>query len=248
MQHAVYRYARMAPVLVEASGLEHAGDGTFWTMRDSGGASALYRIATDGRLLDTLHLDLPNKDWESLARDTQGNLYIGDVGNNLNRRKDLKIYKLHEASGHIDTIAFHWEDQQEFPPQKKEWNFDCEAFFWHQDQLHLFTKSWGDGVVRHYVLPDQPGSYPAMLVESAPVKGLVTAADISPDGKMISLLTYGKIYLFTVADKNSMLQHPISCLRIPWAGQCEAVLFVNNNSLVLSNETRRLFYVQLQLQ
>lgn len=248
MQHQVSRYARMERLLVESSGLEHAGDGTFWTMRDSGGASTLYRIASDGSLLDSLPLALPNKDWEALARDKQGNLYIGDVGNNLNRRKDLRIYKLHPASGTVDTIAFHWMDQERFPPGKKEQNFDCEAMFWYQNQLHLFTKSRGDKQVRHYVLPDQPGDYPAALLESVYIKDLVTAADISPDGLSIALLTYGKIYLFAVQGTNAMLQQPITCLRIPWAGQSESVLFINNNSLVLGNETGRLFYVQLHPQ
>lgn len=243
--HAVHRYARMPRQLAEASGLEHAGGGTFWTMRDSGGASALYRIATDGALLDSLPLNLPNKDWEALGSDTLGNIFIADVGNNLSRRKDLRIYKLHTASGLIDTIAFHWEDQQAFPPPKKERNYDCEALIWHQGQLHLFTKSWGDKQVRHYVLPDTAGTYAAVQVESTYVNGLVTAADISPDKSKLALLTYGKIYLFAVGGKNRMLQDPISCLKVPWAGQSEAILFINNNSLILNNETGRLFYVQL---
>ena len=238
-------YARMPKVLMESSALEYAGDGTFWTLRDSGGPSVLYRIAANGELLDSLPLNLPNKDWEELARDQQGNLYIGDFGNNLNKRKNLKIYKLNLSTQQLDTIKFHWPEQQEFPPAKQELNYDCEAFFWYDNMLHLFTKSRGDRLVRHYRIPDQEGDWSAELLESVFVKDLITAADISPDGKTVALLTYGKVYLFSVGLSGAMLQQPLGCLRIPWAGQSESILFINNSSLLIGNETAKLFYLQL---
>jgi hypothetical protein len=238
-------YTRMPKALAESSGLEHAGGGSFWTLRDSGGAAALYRIAADGRLLDTLSLPLRNIDWEELARDSEGNLYIGDFGNNQNQRRNLMIFRLSADKADIDTIRFHWEDQQGFPPAKEEQNYDCEAFIWHAGQLHLFTKSRGDGYVRHYTVPDQPGAYAAALQESAYVKDLVTAADISPDGSTLALLTYGKVYLFSVKAPDAYLQHPLGCIRIPGAGQSEAILFINNTSLLVGNETRKLIYLQL---
>ncbi|MBW3545666.1 MAG: hypothetical protein KY428_08740, partial [Bacteroidetes bacterium] len=139
----------------------------------------------------------------------------------------------------------HWAGQENFSPAKKERNFDCEAFFWHRGQLHFFTKSWGDKLVRHYMVPDQPGSYEAKLLEEVFVQGLVTAADISPDGRMMVLLTYGKLYFFSISGPDAMFQQPAGCLRIPWAGQCESVLFLQNNTLILGNETRKLFYIQL---
>ncbi|AHM59937.1 hypothetical protein D770_08370 [Flammeovirgaceae bacterium 311] len=237
-------YARMPKVLAESSGLALAGDGSFWTILDSGGPAALYRIGADGQLLDTLSLPLRNIDWEDLARDSTGNIYIGDFGNNLNKRRNLKIFKLHPESNHIDTINFHWSDQQSFPPPKEEMNYDCEAFFWHAGRLHLFTKSRGDGWVRRYTVPDQPGDYAAELLESVFVKDLVTAADISPDGGTVALLTYGKVYLFAVEAPDAYLQQPLGCIRVPRAGQSEAILFLNNTSILVGNETRRLIYLQ----
>ncbi|WP_224998342.1 hypothetical protein [Cesiribacter sp. SM1] len=238
-------YTRMPAALAESSGLEHAGGGSFWTMRDSGGPAALYRIGADGQLLDTLSLPLRNIDWEDLARDTEGNLYIGDFGNNQNRRRNLMIYRLSATGGKVDTIQFHWEDQQNFPPPKEALNYDCEAFFWHAGKLHLFTKSRGDGYVRHYSVPDQPGTYAAELLESTFVKDLVTAADISPDGSTIALLTYGKVYLFAVKAPDAHLQQALGCIRIPGAGQSEAILFINNTSILVGNETRKLIFLQL---
>lgn len=246
ISYKVHSYARMAKGLQESSALEHAGEGSFWTLLDSGRPAVLYRIAADGRLLDSVTLALPNRDWEELARDKQGNIYIGDFGNNLNRRRSLQIYKLYKGSGLVDTISFNWPEQKTFPPEKGELNYDCEAFIWYQDQLHLFTKSRGDGMVRHYAVPDAPGSYDASLLESVFINGLVTAADISPNGSTLALLTYGKVYLFSVSAPAEMLKQPLSCLRIPWAGQSEAILFINDKSFLVGNETRKLFYVQLK--
>lgn len=238
-------YTRMPKVLTETSGLELAPAGSFWTILDSGAPAKLYRIAATGQLLNSIALPLPNKDWEELARDRSGNLYIGDFGNNLSRRKDLKVYRFNPETEQLDTIAFHWEGQENFRPDKQERNFDCEAFFWYQGQLHFFTKSWGDKIVRHYTVPDQPGTYEAKLVEEVFVRGLVTAADISPDGRKLALLTYGKLYFFSISSTDAMLQQALGCVRIPWAGQSESVLFLQNNTLILGNETRKLFYVQL---
>lgn len=245
LNYQLSRYARMPATLAESSGLELGPAGTFWTILDSGSPAALYRISAAGQLLDSLLLPLTNRDWEDLARDDKGNLYIADIGNNLNLRRDLLIYKFNPELGQLDTIHFYWPEQKTFPPPAKERNFDSEALFWYQDQLHLFTKSYGDGILRHYSLPDNAGSYPAKLLESVPLRGLVTAADISPSGSTLALLTYGKVYLFAVQAPEQMLSTAVSCVRIPWLGQGESLLFINNSTLLLGNETGRLFYLQL---
>ncbi|EMR04284.1 esterase-like activity of phytase family protein [Cesiribacter andamanensis] len=239
------RYARMPRELRESSGLAHAGGGAFWTLVDGGGEAALFKIASNGQLLERLPLPLHNQDWESLTRSPDGTLYIGDFGNNLNQRRNLRIFKVDPLSQQIDTISFYWADQQAFPPSKKGMNYDCEAFFWYQGRLHLFTKARGDKRVQHYSLPDTAGSYAAQPLESAYVNDLVTGADISPDGRTLALLTYGKVYLFAVQGPEHMLQQPISCLRLPWTGQAEAILFLSNSSLLVGNELGRMHYLQL---
>jgi sugar lactone lactonase YvrE len=39
-----------------------------------------------------------NIDWEDITKDKDGNLYVGDFGNNDNERKDLCIYKIDKKS------------------------------------------------------------------------------------------------------------------------------------------------------
>ncbi|HCA83794.1 MAG TPA: hypothetical protein DEP18_08395, partial [Flavobacteriales bacterium] len=35
-----------------------------------------------------------NVDWEELCSDSKGNYFLGDFGNNINKRQNLCVYKL----------------------------------------------------------------------------------------------------------------------------------------------------------
>lgn len=236
-------YARLPKGFYESSGLIGANGGTFWTLKDGGNAPFLYHFSPSGSIIDTLHLNLPNNDWESLAKDQEGNIYIGDFGNNLSRRQNLRIFKLHPISGRIDTLHFSYPEQENFPPALKEdRNFDCEAFFWYEGKLHLFSKSYGNKRVTHYVLPDVPGDYVARPVESIQLKGLITGASIRPDGQELALLSYGRIYLFRIEPGSGFFDSPYKCISLAGRAQTEAITYVGEN-LLLTNEQGRLIYV-----
>jgi len=72
--------------LKENSGLVAYTENTAWGIEDSGNSYNIYKINFDGEILKTLEVkNAKNKDWEDLAKDDEGNLYIGDFGNNENR-------------------------------------------------------------------------------------------------------------------------------------------------------------------
>jgi hypothetical protein len=166
-----------------------------WTHNDAGNEDKIYQIdTTDGSILNTVIIaNSDNNDWEDLAEDDT-HLYIGDFGNNDGDRMDLKIYKVLKsqlASGiaTADVIKFSYSDQVDFIPSSNNTDYDCEAFFFHNDSLHLFSKNWINQQTRHYVLPADPGDYIAQLRETMNVQGLITGADISEDG-VVGLLGY----------------------------------------------------------
>lgn len=196
----------------ETSGLETGPNGWFWTHNDSDNPEEIYCIDTTGTIQRTVAVvgDL-NTDWEDLAKDDAGNLYIGNFGNNSLNRTDLRIVKIPSIDtctsvGVVsDTIQFSYPDQNDFPPTGEYGNFDMEAMLWYQDSLHLFSKdrsSPSTGYTKHYRLPAVGGTYQAELIDSlytgnANVLLAITAADISEDGQQVVLLNADHIWLLS---------------------------------------------------
>ncbi|MBI1307735.1 MAG: T9SS type A sorting domain-containing protein [Bacteroidetes bacterium] len=189
----------------ETSGLVWTETG-IWTMNDSKNAASIYRLDTStGAILQTVNItNYSNTDWEDIADDSMY-IYIGDVGNNDGVRKDLKILRIlkskigTQATQNIsaEAINFSYPDQKNFSPSSVS-NFNCEAMVAYQDHLYVFTKDHGDNKTRLYRIPKTPGTYSAELIDSFDCKGLITASDVSPDGKQIALLGYanGHTYSF----------------------------------------------------
>jgi hypothetical protein len=82
----------------EASGIvksrRHAG--VFWVHNDSGNPPSLFAIRADGRVVREFRLEVPNIDWEDIAIDNKGHLYVGDIGNNLGALPVRAIYRIDE--------------------------------------------------------------------------------------------------------------------------------------------------------
>lgn len=228
----------------ENSGLSKAWqDGFYWTHNDSGGSPELYMVNAEGLMFDTL--DVPgaiNVDWEDLAKDNKGNIYIGDFGNNSNKRNDLTIYKRNYYG--VEKIKFKYADQT--PADSSNLIFDCEAFFWNNDSLYLFTKSWNKGkkLSKLYVLPDKAGEYTVSPKDQTYLKTQVSGADISPDGTKFALITYGKIMIYNIIDGQISFKSPQKCIKIG-KNQTEAIVFENDHKIIFSNEQRKIFSIEI---
>ncbi|TGD81185.1 hypothetical protein [Hymenobacter wooponensis] len=234
--------------VAESSGLEIADpEGDLWTHADGGNSSRLYKVTPQGDLLQTLDLaPLINIDWEDLTQDDEKRLYIGDFGNNQNKRRNLRIYRLSGPDlKQVDTIRFEYADQRKFPPRKPDRNFDCEAFYYYQDSLYLFTKNRGAGQwVKEYVLPAQPGHHTARLADSLKINTWITSADISPNGRQVALLGYGHVYMIERLPGRRLFDGLKTCLPIPSTGQAEAIVFTSNQEFILSNEKGRIYHAK----
>jgi hypothetical protein len=209
---------KLPPLLNEISGLAIYNDSILMAINDSGNQPELFFLKTNGKILKKTHILSTNSDWEDLTTDSYGNLYIGDVGNNSNDRKDLHFIKLSSQEAfENDTVTaseirFTYEDQDEFPPPKWKCRFNCEAIFWFEDSLYLLTKnesvvpkkkdSWNRNP-KLYVLSDQPGTYTAHLTEwisenvfrvkNSGISDLITAAVVRND--QLYILTYSHLFI-----------------------------------------------------
>ena len=229
----------------ESSGLAVGSDDgpTYYSFGDEGNSPTLYEISSTGKLLGTLTVPATNHDWESLSRDKDGSYYIGDCGNNENDRRDLKIYKFNpKVPQSVGTIAFTYPDQREFPPKKKQRNFDCEASLWHDGQVYLFTKDRGqDRTSNVYSVPDQPGTYTAKRVTALPIAGQVTDATLRSDGHRLVLLGRGELFILDGNSWADILKATPRKISLAGAGQTEGAAFINDTTLLISTEQGGLY-------
>lgn len=236
----------MPAKIPENSGLALSVDGALWTHQDAGFDNELFKVTKEGKLLEKHPVPgTSNIDWEDLARDDQGNLYIGDFGNNLNARRNLRIFKVPERTlAPVDTLHFSFADQKAFPPDKQNKNFDAEAFFWLDGKLHLFSKNRKvKAPMRVYELPDSPGHYPVPPSDSLRINAMITGADVNPAQRQIALLGYGKLYLFDYQEPDNLLGGRRICMAIPRSGQAEAIVYLPDNSILFTNEGGKIFRV-----
>ncbi|HAF77622.1 MAG TPA: hypothetical protein DCG42_09905 [Maribacter sp.] len=237
--------------LDENSGLATYGDSTVWVIEDGGNKDEIYQINLRGDILKSLKVkNGDNQDWEDLTTDKAGNLYIGDIGNNANKRKDLIIYKLPnptiEPGDKIDAvkIKLHYPDQKDFPPKKEGLFYDSEAIFHHDGKIFIVTKNRSKaftGEAHIYSVPDTKGTYEATLIGSfTPCKDWkicqITSIDISPKGDRIVALSYGKLFIFTDFTWDDFTTGNMQEIDLGARSQLESVCFLNDDTLLISDE------------
>ncbi|MDC6404598.1 MULTISPECIES: hypothetical protein [Maribacter] len=237
--------------LKENSGMVSLKDSTVWIIEDGGNKDELYKVDFKGNILKTLKMkNGDNDDWEDLTKDSLGNVYIADIGNNNNSRKNLKIYKVPnpeiEPGDKIDAekIELSYPNQKEFPPKKSGRYFDAEAIFHHNNKLFIVTKNRANpftGSAYIYSVPDQKGVYEANLVGEINVckdwkTCQITGIAISPSGKKIIALSYGKLFIFTDFTWDNFSNGKIEEIDLGIRTQLESICFLNEDLILLSDE------------
>ncbi|WP_232612477.1 hypothetical protein [Photobacterium phosphoreum] len=189
----------MPKYLNETSGLAVI-DGDVWTQNDTYGQNKLYRLDHDltGIAQVVTINNSRNRDWEDLAQDQQF-LYVGDIGNNLAKRKGGVIYKiarkgLSQQPAVVPTAVLNYQ----YSDFKKGWfnkhNFDSEAITIVGDQLWLFTKNWKDEKTKLYQIntAETDKVQHVKPVAEYPSKGLITGVDYDPQTATLAFIGYRK--------------------------------------------------------
>ena len=239
--------------LKEVSGIIYSQKtNVLWTLEDSGNANAIYGLnAENGSLEKTITIEnTQNIDWEDITKDSEGNLYIGDFGNNDNDRQDLCIYKIDknaldkENTTPAYKISFAYPEQKEFPPKKKALFYDVEGFFEFQNSFYLFTKNRSkgfDGTAFLYKVPNAAGSQQAILVGEFKTctnynHCAITSASISPDASKVVILCHDKVFLFENFKGDNYLKGTQTELNLDHFSQKEAICFKDNDLLIIADE------------
>lgn len=252
---------------------------TYWVHNDSGDSPRLFAISGGGEVIvppfvknkktgpgtsDRHWPGMPvymaaNQDWEDIALHG-GMIYIADVGNNGNARRDLGIYVVREPNPKAITNArslnyypIEFPDQAKFPAEK--WHFDIESLFVDAGVPYFITKHRQPGKISDWERGAKLyrlDSFATDRVNQLTLVGMhdevavATAADLSPDGNWLAVLCYTTIWLFerpaSGDDWFSGESHKLD-LNFQQTGQVEAIAWKDDDTLIFTNEPGELFEV-----
>lgn len=235
--------------LNEVSGIEYVKYSKyFWMVNDGGNKPKLYAVSSDGKVKEKIDIDAKNHDWEDLASDEEGNIYIGDFGNNESKRENLRILKvdkkyLSKKEAKVSKIKFFYEDQNKFPPKKNQLFFDAEAFFYFKNNFYVFTKSRvkdKSGLTFLYKVPAEEGTHKAKKIgeynNCNNSNCWITSADISSNGEKVVLLSQDNILVFSNFKGDNFFSGKVKSIPFTNYSQKESIVFKDLNTVLISDE------------
>ena len=245
----------------ESSGLAASAihDGIIWTLNDSGNGPKIFPVTLDGASLKSESVSgftiegAENFDWEAMASDHKGTLYIADSGQNFYFARTPIIYQVDEPVDlHKKTslpllrkIPYNYEDQSGFFMPRNE--FDVEAMFYADNSLNFITKGWGNNGSKWYRLQesDEFGHAARLVTRINFGKALITGAEVDQSGLRLAVLAKRSIWLFTrKALGQNWFTGDIDHLRSRDIGVTEAITFYGNR-LFITNEGGELYVISL---
>ncbi len=207
--------------LSEISGIENPVRSVYISINDSGDEPVLYIMKSDGVIFHKIFISgAKNVDWEDLSFDGDF-LYVGDIGNNRNQRKDLMIYRIpwnnswgnYYIDGKLnqnlpdtlraDPFSFNYPDQISFPPEESRMNFDSEALTYADGKILILSKDRSkpyQGLSKIYELDLSDKSSKTKLLQEIQLNGVswltgsVTGCDYL--NNKLYVLTYKRLYIF----------------------------------------------------
>ena len=208
--------------LQEISGIvaSRESPGLLWLHNDSGDAPRIYALTSDGQDAGSVILPRPAVDFEDIALEQRegkpDRIYVADTGDNLATRKagvfihrfeeptrkDLSEVKPHSLSANaVETMQLHFPGGPE----------DAEALLFDSDSGEIVL------VTKPHMAPPEIYGVPGFTKEATlthlgtitPQSSgydfqIVTAADMSADGRWILLRSYTDILAFPRAPNESI--------------------------------------------
>jgi len=235
--------------LKEVSGISESQmiDNIIWLHNDSQDKPRIFAINLNGEVVAEVNLiNATNIDWEEIKvvknpNDSQSYIYIGDIGDNLQIRKDYKFYVLKEPI--IDTNKrnqpIEISDYQIIDFEYSDKSHDCEAFFVENNDIHLLTKR--DSMAHFFTLKNPLPNFKNIAEFQTKTKigqyrtripsSRIVGADLSNDKQHLLVKSYDTVYYYKANNdwKSVLSAEPQFVYYVPEV-QGEAISWNKNNS------------------
>ncbi|HEY0549729.1 MAG TPA: hypothetical protein VGF13_09010 [Verrucomicrobiae bacterium] len=190
------------PRITESSGIvvSRKNPEVFWTHNDGGGKrQVLYAMSRTGQPLAEFRIaGAVLEDWEDIAADDKGNLFVGDIGNNDSKRRSIAVHQLPEpdtkdANG-LARVSRTWVLRYPQTP------FDSEGLFVWGESGYLISKVVNDerADIYRFSLTNAAPFQTLEVVAEVKIDSPVTGADISRDGKLLGMVAKNGAYVFRI--------------------------------------------------
>jgi hypothetical protein len=214
------RTGALSAELNEASGItaSRSNPGIFWVHNDDN-PPVLYAIDSAGTVKARVRVaDADNYDWEDIASGPCGQsscLFIGDFGDNAQKRGQRIVYRIPEPSLH-DTVSAPATRFTFHLPGK---SHDTEAMFVMPDgRIYVITKG-RSGPVTVFAFPASSAPDQNVELESiatlsrglVQVSDMVTGASATSDGRFIAIRSYTALQLYRLSGNKltALLPQPV---------------------------------------
>ena len=191
------------PLLTESSGVvvSRTNPAVFWTHNDGGGKrQVLYAMTRTGAPIAEYRVTgALLEDWEDIATDGQGHLFLADTGNNDVKRQSVAVYQVDEpdtavAKKGLARVTHSWRLLYPKAP------FDCEAMIVWNGNGYLISKVFDDerADIYRFSLTNAAPAQTLEIVGEIKIESPVTGADLSADGKLLAVVAKNGAYVFRV--------------------------------------------------
>lgn len=191
----------------ESSGVARSASfpGKYYTHNDSGDSARFWRFGLDGKCEGPFEVSGAQAvDWEDMASAVIGGskyLYFADIGDNVEKRASVVVYRVAEPASSSKVIAKFDRFELTYPDGPH----NAETFLVHpkQGEMQIVTKA-DSGECRVYGTGATPSpgrqrlSYLGSFTMSSPLPPgrLATGGDVSPDGRFVVVRSYLEAYEF----------------------------------------------------
>lgn len=252
------------PTIDESSGLvaSRTSPGCYWTHNDSGNAPLIYAFDSNGRRRGVWRVTgATARDWEDIAagpgpKPNQNYLYIGDIGDNSDRRSEIIVYRIPEPvipngdPGSTTNRPQATEAAEAIRLRYPDGRHDAEALLVHPrtGKIYIVIKVPFDNPGIYAAEPPTESSAATTLTRLGELNipsllgGIITGGAIAPDGQRVALCDYTQGYELVLPDAatsfDTIWKQPIQTVNLGKRKHGESISYRLDGKALLATSER----------